>query len=91
MGKELSMMEARSRLTQLPELFKKSPELKAMAVTRRGKPVLAVMDWELYESILETLEILSDEELAASLKRGIQDAKSEKIASWEAVKKRLKF
>ena len=48
MHKDIPMTEARHELTSLPERLAKEPG--AIAVTRRGKPVLAVMPWDLYES-----------------------------------------
>jgi prevent-host-death family protein len=49
MRKELPITEARHALTSLPERLAEDPG--AVAITRRGKPVLAVMSWDLYESI----------------------------------------
>jgi PHD/YefM family antitoxin component YafN of YafNO toxin-antitoxin module len=42
---------------------------------------MAVMSWELYEGLLETLEILSDREVMNDLKRGIEDVKAGKTHS----------
>jgi antitoxin YefM len=46
-----------------------------VAVTIRGKPVLAIMTWEDYQSILETLEILGDSKAVEQLSRSIQEFK----------------
>lgn len=72
----LSMVEARNRLTSLPEELEKDKASGAIAVTRRGKPVLAIMSWELYESLIETLEIMSDPEMMAALRQDISDVKA---------------
>src|SRR6266852_5873500 len=60
----LSIVEAREQLTRLPEQFdeelKTRRNVSAIKVTRHNKPVLAILPWELYESIVETLEILGD-------------------------------
>ncbi len=61
MLKDISMTAARHELTSLLERLAEQPG--AVAVTRRGKPVLAILPWDLYESIVETLEILGDEAL----------------------------
>ena len=58
-------------------------------MTRRGKPVLAVMPWELYEALIETLEILGDEELLAALRQGIKEAEAGEGIPWEQAKKEL--
>ena len=71
MPKTLSMVEARKKLTSLPEEFALAGELDAVAVTRRGKPVLAVMPWELYETITETLEVMADAEMTSILRESV--------------------
>src|SRR5260221_11867547 len=75
----LSMVEARDQLTHLPEQFaqdlEKHSSATAIKVTRRNKPVLAILPWELYESIVETLEILSDEEQMTELRQGLLQEK----------------
>ena len=43
---------ARNQLTSLPEQFAREPEPEAVEVTRRGTPVLAILPWDLYETIL---------------------------------------
>jgi len=90
MTRTLPMMEARSRLTQLPEEFERNPEAGAVTVTRRGKPVLAVIPWDLYDSIVETLEILGDPELMKTLRRGIQARKGRTYTTAE-VRKALRL
>src|SRR5438309_8896749 len=79
--REIAIARARDLLTSLPEQLAEKPG--TVAVTRRGKPVLAVMPWELYESIVETLEIMGDEELMASLRLAIQEVAEGKTIPWE--------
>jgi antitoxin YefM len=83
--REIPMAKVRDELTSLPEQL--AEKLATVAVTRRGKPVLAVMPWELYESVIETLEIMGDEELIASLRQSIQEVAEGKTIPWEQVKK----
>lgn len=78
MAVSMNMVEARKRLTQLPEQFRESSEERAVEVTRHGKPVLAILPWDLYESIQETLAIMSDPELMATFRRGVQEIKEGK-------------
>jgi PHD/YefM family antitoxin component YafN of YafNO toxin-antitoxin module len=89
MMREITISEARQTLTGLPELLDKNPG--AVAVTRRGKPVLAVLPWDLYESILETMEILGDEEMMAAIRQGLEDIKAGRVYEWEDVKRELKL
>jgi prevent-host-death family protein len=85
--REIPIAKARNELMTLPE--KLAENRATVAVTRRGKPVLAVMPWELYESIIETLEIMGDQELMASLKLAIKEVAQGKTVPWEQVKKEL--
>ena len=89
MPKTLSMVEARKQLTSLPEEFERQESLYAVAVTRRGKPVLAVMPWELYEAITETLEVMADEELTSVLKESIAEYGRGEAIPWEKAKEDL--
>lgn len=85
--REIPIGKARDELTSLPEQL--AEKLATVAVTRRGKPVLAVMPWEVYESVVETLEIMGDEELIGSLRQSIQEVAEGKTIPWEQVKKEL--
>lgn len=89
MTRSMSMVEARSRLTQLPEDFEQAEEPEAIAITRRGKPVLAVMPWELYDGLLETLEIMGDDQLMAALRQSVNEAAAGKVVSWDEVRGEL--
>ena len=85
--KELPMTEAREELTALPDKLSHSHE--TVTVTRRGKPVLAILPWEEYEALTETLEIMTDEHLMADLRRSIREAKAGKLIPWERAKRKL--
>ena len=89
MTKSMGMIDARKRLTSLPEEFAQAPELGAVAVTRRGKPVLAVLSWDLYESLLETMEVMGDPDLMKSLRSGMRDAESGRLTTTAEVKREL--
>src|SRR5215467_8780471 len=84
---DLPIIKARDRLTSLPEELAEEPG--AIAVTRRGEPVLAILPWELYESIVETLEILSDEDLMAALRQSIKEASEGKAVPWDRAREEL--
>jgi antitoxin YefM len=87
MAKTMPIMEARKKLNRLSDELNKESEV--VEITRHGKPVLAVMSWDGYESIVETLEIMGDSALMAELKNGILESKAGKTVGWEQVKKRL--
>lgn len=83
----IPIVKARAMLTQLPELL--ADENRAVALTRRGKPVLAVMPWELFQSIVETMEIMGDAEMMAALRQGIRDLQEGNLVSLDEVEAQL--
>jgi prevent-host-death family protein len=89
MTESMPIIEARKRLTSLPEKLASRPG--AVTVTRRGKPVLAILPWDLYESIVETMEILGDEKLMSDLRQGIREIAEGKGIPWEEAKKKLRL
>ena len=89
MVRKLQLVEARARLTRLPEELKEENRMSTAAVTRNGEPVLAIMPWELYEGLIETMEILADHSLMKALKESLEDVKKGETHSEEEVKKEL--
>lgn len=83
----LSISQARTQLTRLAGRLHAHPE--TVEVTSRGKPVLAILPWDLYESMVETMEIMADKDLMAQVRRGIKEYKAGKGVSLEEAKKRL--
>ena len=51
----LTISKARNRLLKLPKEMSKQGQAHAIAVTHHGKPVLAILPWEFYDSLMETL------------------------------------
>ena len=84
---QISIVKARSMLTQLSERL--AEQNRAVALTRYGKPVLAVMPWELFESIIETMEIMGDPDMMAALRRGIRDVQEGKLTSLDQARSEL--
>lgn len=89
MTKIMPMIEARKQLTALPEELVRNDELDVVEVTRRGKPVLAVMPWELYEAISETLEIMADTDLMEKLRASVAELEAGRGIPWEEAKREL--
>lgn len=85
---QLSISEARKNLTKLANQLNEEHEV--VEVTNRGKPVLAIIAWDLYESLEETVEILGSEELQTQVKDSINELRQGKLIPWSEVKKRLK-
>ncbi len=83
---KIPITEARKKFMKLTDQTAKD---QIFAVTRRNKEVLAVMSWELYEGLLETLEVLSDPELIKQLKVAIEDVKAGRTNSLSDAYERL--
>ena len=83
----IPIVQARAMLSQLPERL--IAENRAVALTRHGKPVLAVMPWELFESIMETMEIMGDADMMAALRESIEDVREGNLIPLEQVKAEL--
>ncbi len=87
MTKTLAISEARNRLLDLPDELEKKSGM--VIVSRRGEKVLAILPWEFYEAIEETIEILGDEVLMAALKKGLGEGKKNRLIPWEKVKREM--
>jgi prevent-host-death family protein len=83
---KIPITEARNRFMKLPD---QASVDEVLVVTRRNKEVLAVMSWELYEGLLETLEVLSDSELMQNLRKGVDDVKAGRTSSLQQAYERL--
>jgi prevent-host-death family protein len=86
----LSISQARKQFLDLPEKLARDPE-HAICVTRHGRPKLAVIPWELYESCIETLEVLSEPDLVAALRKSIKDIERARLLNHKEVGARLGF
>jgi PHD/YefM family antitoxin component YafN of YafNO toxin-antitoxin module len=89
MTKTLAVVEARKRFTGFPDDFAKAPLSSGVTVTRRGKPVMAVLPYELYESMLETLAVLADPDLLAQLRKAEEQISAGKAKTLAQAEKEL--
>ena len=78
---QIPIVEAGFILSDLPKRL--AEKNRPVAITRHDKPVLAVMTWELFESIAETLEIMADDDMMAALRRGIEDVREGNLVQLE--------
>mgnify|MGYP001260954838 CR=1 FL=1 len=90
----ISISEAQGKITRLPEQFDEDPQ--AITVTRHGKPVMAILPFNTYKSLLEklesleeTLEILQDEELMFAFREGVEALAKGETVAWEDAKREL--
>lgn len=72
--------------TYFSELLKRIREQhESFAITQRGKIEGVLIGIDEYESLLETLEILSDPDLMDSIRKGLEDERKERLQSHEEV------
>ena len=87
MESTMKISEARAKFLDLADSLERSKEV--LQVTRRGKPVLAVLPWEIYEGIVETLEVMSDPELMAAIREDLANPQLAGTVAWEDIRKNL--
>ncbi len=83
MGKIVALSEAKARLS---EIMKEVSETRDMVtITKGGTAAGVLLSTEEYESLIETLEILSDPKLMAALKQAEKAAGKGKMLSHEEI------
>ncbi len=83
---EMTITEARKRITSLENEIAYDDTI---TITNHGREVFALMKWDTYESIQETLEILTDKELMHDLQTGINQIKENRLVDFEKFKKNI--
>ena len=87
MAKTVPFTEARASLSELLDYVQ--AEQEHVVITRNGKQVALLMSMDEFESWEETVEVLSDEETMAALKRSEEDVKAGRLVDWDEVKRDL--
>jgi antitoxin YefM len=77
------LSQAKARLSSLVRKIKE--ERGTYGITHRGKPEVVLLSVEEYETLIETLEILSDRELMAGIDRGLADEKAGRLYAHDQV------
>ncbi len=85
MAKTVPFTEARAQLSALVDEVAAKQE--QVVITRNGQPAVVLLSVAEYESMVETIEILSDEELMESLKRSDEDVKAGRVYTLDEVKR----
>jgi antitoxin YefM len=85
MTRFLTISEARKQLLEMPDTLQDEP----VVITRHGKPVMAAMSYEQFESVFETLELLGDSALMADLRESTAQAERGERVNLAEVRARL--
>jgi antitoxin YefM len=87
MPKYLTIKEAQQQLPKWPDDLAVEPAI----ITKDGKPAIVALSFQQFESLLETIEILSDSEFVAQLRSGIQQAQRGETIDLQQLKAELNF
>lgn len=82
----LDISEARRQFSRLDERLR---EERVIWITRHNKKAFAVVDTDLLQTVLETIEILSDPDALSMLQEGLRDIRAGRLHDHEDVKREL--
>lgn len=85
---EIALMKARAKLSGLSRELQKNPKT-VVRITNRGKPAMTLMSAELYDTLVETLDVVSDRMTLDALRRSLRDIESGKVHTLDDVAARL--
>jgi len=85
--KTISITEGRKRLFKIAEEVQKPDSQYVFTV--EGKPGIVLMSADEYDSLMETMEILSNPEIIRDIKQAEKDYREGRYTNWEEVKKEL--
>lgn len=86
MARTVPFTEARASFSELLDYVQAQQE--HVVITRNGKAVGLLMSMDEFESWEETVEVLSDEETMAALKRSEEDVKAGRLVDLDDVLRR---
>lgn len=89
MAKEISLTDLRKELFTVVKELAEDPTVSEVVATRNGKPAAVLLNYDLYAGLLETVELMSDPELAESVRSGLADIRAGRVKSLEEVKTEL--
>jgi PHD/YefM family antitoxin component YafN of YafNO toxin-antitoxin module len=82
----LDISEARKQFSQLDKRLR---EDRVIWITRHNKKAFAVVDTDLLQTVLETIEILSDPDGLRMLQEGLRDVRAGRLYDHEEVKREI--
>lgn len=87
--KTITITEGRKELFKIAEELQK-PDTQYV-FTIEGKPEVVLMSADEYDSLMETMEILSDPKLLQEIKEAEKEIDRGEYVDWEDVKKELNY
>ena len=87
MTKSITLKSLRPKL---PKVVKEiDSKMDRFIITKRGRPVALMMSMDDYESLLESIDILSDSRLMKKIKKAEEDVKKGNLKPLERIEKEL--
>jgi len=86
-NKTLTITKARRDLFKIAEQVQKPNNFYTLSV--EGEPKVVMMSFNEFDSIMETIEILSDPKIMADIKKAEEEYEKGEFISWEEMKKEL--
>ena len=83
MNRTIPLSEAKAKLSELVKDVSETHEV--ITISKGGVPASVLMSVDEYESLVETLEILSDPDLMEAIRIGLEQEKDGKTVSLEEV------
>jgi prevent-host-death family protein len=87
MTKSVTLKALRPRLPKIIEEI--DAKMDRFVITKRGKPVALMISIDDYESLLETLDILSNKNLVKRIKTAESDVAGGRVKTLEKIEKEL--
>ena len=79
----ISVTKAKSKLLDIIRKIESSDD--TVAITKNGVPVAVLLSMNKFEGLVETLEILSDEQAMKSIRKSVKEAREGKWLDFEEV------
>ncbi len=86
-NKILTITQARHDLFKIAEQVQKPNNFYTLSV--EGKPKVVMMSFDEFDSMIETMEILSDPKIMADIKKAEEEYEKGEYLTWEEMKKEL--
>jgi antitoxin YefM len=85
MLKQLTIDQAQQQLPSLSQELTNEP----IIITQNGVPVMAALSYQHLSELMETLDILSDQDFVAQLRQSLTQAEQNLTIAWDDVKTQL--
>lgn len=83
---EMTIAETKKRIASLEDTMSCED---TVLITNHGREVFALMKWETYDCIRETLEIFADGQLSKDLAEGVKQIRENRLIDFDSFKQKL--